>query len=269
MVLVAAACLVAPWLVRNQTCFGATALTQVTGRSLWWSCFKGDPADRLDPPLPFADGPATQSIRRSLRTVSPHNTWGTFKALVRLGCSESAADDLMLRGAKEGIQARPWQYLLSRGPRFVWFWLTPNETYRPLTGDFEFSVERPDLTLGKAAAAGTETGPVEGQATWAADWYFRRGCLNVLWHPHPLVYALAALASVVAIGLLGLTPATRRVALFFGLWLTYFSLITTLLACPAYRYRMILEPTMIILVVGGWEALLARYASRPRVAAVQ
>jgi 4-amino-4-deoxy-L-arabinose transferase-like glycosyltransferase len=262
LVVVTALALVAPWLVRNKVNFGQPFLARVAGRSLWWSCFKGNPADKVDPPIPFADGPATRAILQAVKTVSPHDTWRLSKELIRLGCSESTADDLMFRAAREAIRQNPWKYIVSRCRRYVWFWLTPNGTFRPNTGDYSFKVERADLTYGTAAPKGDEGIEVGGQSTWHAAWYFKQGRLNFLWRPNLLIYAVAVLACVLSIGILALTAKTRGLALFFVCWLGYFSAVTVLMACPEYRYRMILEPAMIILVVTGTTEFVKRIALR-------
>jgi hypothetical protein len=242
--------------------FGQPFLARFAGRSLWLSCFRGVPGDRLDPPLPFADGPATRTILQSVKSANPHDTWGTFKELVRLGCSESAADNLMLQAAKEGIRENPGKFFASRCRRFIWYWLTPNETFRPNTGDFRFGIERPKLDNGKVAAKADEGLEVEGQSTWHARWYFRQGRLNLLWHPHPAIYALVVLACAASIVVLAMTPKSRGLALFFVLWLGYFSAVTTLFSSPAYRYRMILEPAMIVLVVTGCGVIREKWACK-------
>ena len=54
------------------------------------------------------------------------------------------------------------------------------------------------------------------------------------------------------------TPACRGPAIFLGLWLAYFFAVTVLAASPEYRYRMILEPTMIMIVVAAWHHLRIR-----------
>ncbi len=248
-----AAVVVAPWLVRNELNFGQPFLSRVGGRALWWSCFKDNPGGG-DPPIPFADGPATRIVLQTIKTAKPHDTWPISKELVRLGYTEIAADELMLQGAKEAIRAHPWNYFVSRCRRYVWFWLTPNETFRPNTGDFHFGIDQAAPKYPEATPVHVD---VEGQATWSAKWYFQRAWLNRVWHPHPVVYALAVLACVVSIGVLAASPGTRGVAVFFGLWLGYFSAGTTLFGCPAYRYRMILEPAMIVLAVTAWETLRA------------
>ena len=245
--------LVVPWLARNEVQFGQPFLTKVGGRALWWSCFKGNPADTLDPPIPFANGPATQTVFQTVTTVNPHDTWRTSNELVRLGYREIDVDSLMLQGAKEAIRANPWRFFLSRCRRYVWFWLTPNETFRPNTESFHFSGDRPKWEYETQLPVAS----VQGQATWQASWYFQQGRLNFLWHPHPLVYALAVVACAAAISVLAVSHGTRGLAVFFTLWLGYFSVVTTLVGCPAYRYRMIVEPAMIVTAVCGWEALRA------------
>lgn len=264
LVIVGTLVFVAPWLIRNEICLGRPFLTKFAGRSLWWSCFKGNPADNVDPPIPFGEGPATRTIRQSVPAVDPHDTWKTFKTMVRLGYSESAADDLMLQGAKEAVIAHPWQYIASRCRRYVWFWLTPNGTFRPKTGDFRFSATRPDSTRAVQAEGDEQDDGAPGQATWRAAWYFKRGWINFLWHPHPLLYALAALVTAASICILAVSPRQRGLAVFLGLWLFYFSAVTTLAACPEYRYRMVLEPTMIVLVVSAWEHVRAKFGARRR-----
>jgi hypothetical protein len=168
----------------------------------------------------------------------------------------------MGRAAKEAIRENPWKYFVSRCRRYIWFWLTPNETYRPNTGDFKFGIDRAKWEYSTPSPNGADELDVEGQSTWHAGWYFQQGRLNFLWHPHPLVYLLAVLACVASICILLLAPTTRGVAIFFALWLGYFSAATTLFGCPSYRYRMILEPAMIVLVVTGWETFLARRAEK-------
>ena len=248
-VLCATGLIVGPWLVRNQVYFGSPFLTKVGGRSLWWSCFHTGHADRFNPPLPFAHGPATQAVRQTVPDVDPHDTWRTYKALVNRGYSQIAADELMMQGAKEAIRAYPGKFALSRCVRAVWFWVTPNGTFRPNTGDFDFATARldPDDSANVAAS-----GNYAGQAAWASNWYFQRGCLNFLWHPHPLLYAAAAAVTLAALVFLLRDPAHRATAIFLGLWLAYFFAVTVMTASPEYRYRMILEPTMIIITATAW-----------------
>ncbi len=105
--LLAVAVVAAPWLLRNQVCFGQPFLTRFAGRSFWWSCFKGSPQDWLDPPIPFGSGPATNLVLGRLQGVDPHNAWATYHALRERGYSQIEADNLMLRASQEAIRRIP------------------------------------------------------------------------------------------------------------------------------------------------------------------
>jgi 4-amino-4-deoxy-L-arabinose transferase-like glycosyltransferase len=244
-VLTATGLLVTPWVIRNEIYFGSPFLTKFGGRALWWSCFRGNVKDSLNPPIPLSDGPATKAIRESAPDVDLHDAWGVYKKLVTRGYSQIDADELMFRAAMEGIHGHPGEFALSRCVRAVWFWITPNGTFRPNTGDFGFATTRPQ---GEVVAGFAETDEYAGQAAWRSNWYFTKGYLNFLWHPHPLLYAIAAAVTLWGLVFLLRTPACHVPAIFFGLWLLYFSAMTVMAASPEYRYRMILEPTMVIIV---------------------
>ena len=127
-----------------------------------------------------------------------------------------------------------------------WFWITPNGTYRPNTGDFQ--VPASDFA---DPARLPEVDEYAGQAAWKSNWYFTQG-RQFLMAPHPLWYAAAAVITLAAQVFRLRMPMFRGPALFLGLWLTYFSTVTVLAASPEYRYRMILEPAMIVIVVTAW-----------------
>jgi len=248
--LMAAGLIVAPWLIRNEVYFGSPFLTKYLGRAMWYSCFRGRPTDRFNPPIPFAEeGPATQAVRRAAPNADPRNAFTTYKELVQHGYSQIDADELMLRTVKEAIRSHPREYLAGRCIRSVWFWITPNGTFRPNTGDFDFGAARPKSPGPAVPADGDE---YAGQAVWKSDWYFMKGGLNFLWHPHPLLYAAAAVVTLTALVFLLRLPACRPMAIFFALWLAYFAAVIVMATSPEYRYRMILEPTMIMIVVAAW-----------------
>ena len=177
--------------------------------------------------------------------VDPHESWTTYKELVLHGYSQIDADDLMFRAAKEGIAAHPREYALSRCVRAVWFWITPNGTYRPNTGDFE--VGGPG-TMYPSDPRSPTSDEYAGQAAWKSNWYFTQGRLNFLWHPHPLLYGAAAAVTLAALVFLLRAPASRGPAIFLTLWLGYFFAVTVFAGSPEYRYRMVLEPVMIVIV---------------------
>jgi 4-amino-4-deoxy-L-arabinose transferase-like glycosyltransferase len=248
--LVATGLIVGPWLLRNEVYFGSPFLTKFGGRALWWSCFRESPAGRFNPPIPFAeDGPAMQVIRQTVPDVDPHDTWMIYKALVSHGFSPIDADELMLRAAKEAVRSHFWDYVLTRCVRAAWFWVTPNGTFRPNTVDFDYGAASPEPS---SAAKLPEFDGCAGQAAWKSNWYFAKGGMNFLWHPHPLLYGIAAAVTFSALVFLLRARKYRRPAIFFALWLAYFCAVTVVTGSPEYRYRMILEPTMIIVVVTAW-----------------
>ncbi len=245
--LLAAGLVIAPWLIRNEVYFGGPFLTKFGGRALWWSCFRESPNSSLNRPIPFAEnGTAMQAVRQAVPDADLHDTWRVYKELVGRGFSQIDADDLMLRAAKEAIQAHPWDFVRSRVIRFVWFWITPNGTYRPNTRDFEIGREA------DASAILPGNDEYAGQSVWKSNWYFTGGGLNVFWHPNPLLYALAAASTLAGLIYLFRLPEYRALAVFLGLWLAYFSTVTVIAGSPEYRYRMILEPTMIVVVATAW-----------------
>ncbi|MGO9114436.1 MAG: hypothetical protein ACLP9L_34905 [Thermoguttaceae bacterium] len=254
-VLIVAGLVVAPWLIRNQVYFGSPFLTKFAGRSLWVSCFQGNPEDRVDPPIPFANRSATREVLRMAPDVDPHNTWKIHKSLLQLGYSQIAADELMFCAAKEAILAHPGKYAANFSVRAAWFWITPNGTFRPLTGEYFSSRQSHDA---EKSPGGSQRNEVPDQVQWRSAWYFEKGWLNYIWFPHPVLYAIATGITLASIVLLCCVPERRALAVFFGLWFSYFTAICVLGARPEYRYRMILEPSMIIVVVTAVEHVLAR-----------
>ena len=92
---------------------------------------QGQPCDGLDPALPFAHTPATEAVLSKLDGADPHSHYAVFRKLESLGYSHSQIEDMMSVVCSGRRQGEPWKYLLSRFERFVWFWVTPNGTFRP------------------------------------------------------------------------------------------------------------------------------------------
>jgi hypothetical protein len=74
---------------------------------------------------------------------------------------------------------------------------------------------------------------------------------------------LVLLAIVAATVMLLIDPRLRTNGLVLGLTLLYFNLITAAVEIPAYRYRMILEPVMIMIVVCAFAAGCQRLRRPP------
>jgi hypothetical protein len=171
-----------------------------------------------------------------------------FPALQKLGYSQLESQAIMEGVSFEAIQAHPWRYCTSRCRRFVWFWITPNGTFRPTP-----ELAPPPETLlppGDQPPAPHRLAEME-QHRWRGAWYFDRGRLDWLFHPSAVLYAASACAAFVAVGILLWDRRQRILGIALGLWLLYFSVVTVLAACAEYRYRMVLEPAMVVAVASA------------------
>ncbi len=247
----------APWMLRNQVYCGRPFLVKYLGANLWWSLFKGDLNQRFDPAIPFADTANTKTTLAKLDGVDLHNHYAVFRKLESLGYSHCEIDDLMTAVCWDAIRQHPYKYLASRCLRFAWFWADPNGTFRPHTGIYHSPWRA--SPVGPAEDEIWSKGSYRGQRTWHGDWYFEQGRLNWLWHPHPLAYSLAALAAAAGVAGLLVLPGYRTFGILLGSFLLYFSLVTVITACPEYRYRMVLEPLMVVGVTTGALAVFQRF----------
>jgi len=243
-----------PWLVRNQVCFGRPFLTKSMGRHTWECSLSGEPDDNwLNATLPFAaDGPATAQMLAELESaeVNPHKTWEVYYALFGAGHSEIESDDLMLAVGREAMRAQPWRFAYVRAYRCLLYWITSEETFHwyylePECGE-AVADSVPDKPLAPTAPHIPPT--YAGQQTWfsppCAD--FLEGLTGCLWWPSRWLYALAAVAVLWSWIVWMERVGPRSLGLAVGLILLYFTLATGIPARPAYRYRMILEPLIVV-----------------------
>ena len=91
-----------------------------------------------------------------------------------------------------------------------------------------------------------------GQAYWRWDGFYREGKLNWLWHPNPWLYLATTALACCGIAVLYF-DRRRAAAVALGSLLVYFAALTSIGAPPEYRYRMILEPILIVCIaqLGG------------------
>jgi hypothetical protein len=238
------AAVLAPWCARNYYYCGQVFLSKTTGITVWQSLFKND--NRLDPPVPFADGPKTASLLARLGGVDLTKHYDVIKALERQGMTRMEANDRMQEVCLEAIRGYPWKFIESRLRRFAWFWITPNGTRRPGTREFHGVDIPPDDTLPPGHARPPEE--YGGLVHWRWEGYYRDGKLNWLWHPNPLLYAATAALAGCGVIAMFFDRSRRPVAVALGMLLLYFASMTAIGAPPEYRYRMILEPMLIVAV---------------------
>jgi hypothetical protein len=246
---------VGPWLLRNEYCFGRFFLTKSMGRQLWDSCFVGNNNGRLmNPAMDFAEeGPATQEVFAALRGRDPNFAeylrdymTDNFNALMELGYSEVEADDLMRTVAIEAIRAHPVKFALTRSYRCLIFWINSEENFHW----YYRNADRAEVATHFTLKADEEPSSYEGQRAWylPAPADLLNALTSCLWFPSRWVYAVAFGALVWSLINLISRPPWRTLGMAIALLLLYFTAVTSIPAQPMYRYRMVLEPIMIVVV---------------------
>ena len=211
---------------------------------MWQSLFKGAPGGRLNPSLPFADTASTRAVLDKLAGVNLQLHHDVFRALESHGLSDIEANAAMQAVCVDAIRARPLQYLNTRMQRFVWFWVTPNGTRRPATPEvhlFQKPVE-------ESVEPGEPEGTYADAAHWRWDAYFQ-GKLNWLWFNSAWLYLATAVLASCGLLVMAVRPSQRPIAAALAMLLFYFATMTAIGAPPEYRYRMILEPILIVILV--------------------
>ena len=252
--LIAFAVVLSPWLVRNHYCFGEVFLTKFAGRALWWSCFQRDSDHPLKRAVPFSDGPATKQVLSEIKGVSTTATWSVYAKLLANGRTEIETDELMKNVCMESIKAHPVEFMATRVGNVIVFW-TMEGTDVSLPLDIDASKLNDEVG---PSYRGNERLQIQSVAK------FLDHVFNVLWPRRRLIYIVATGATIVGFWL---GVRDRQIRLFvFACFATiaYFCAVTCLIGAPSgIRYRTILEPLMIILVVIGLARLIGT-ASKKR-----
>jgi hypothetical protein len=268
------AAVLSPWYARNYCYCGQPFFSKTAGLTMWQSLFRGNSA--ADPAVPFADTPKTRAVLARLEGVELQGQAEVLKALEEQHLTRLEAIDQMQGVCIEAIRAHPWQFLSTRLRHFAWFWVTPNGTRRPLTQEVHAHEDEP------AAAPGlVKPFPWDycGQAHWHWDGYYREGKLNWLWWPNVWLYFSTAVLAACGVATLfmnrrpaarpifpGNLPhertahgARRAVAVEIALMMLYVSTLTVLGGRPEYRFRMILEPIMLVSIALLAEKVASRF----------
>jgi hypothetical protein len=239
---------VSPWLARNHAMFGKAMLTEFVGRNLWIVTFQ----DGSGAGLPMPDSESAGKIKTQLGdSVWPsmesdqswRDTWTMSKALNASGMDDPAGDRLMKTVAKDAIFDSPTTFGKKTARRLVNFWRT-RATELPI----QVADLVPDAELSKKLFAGQ---PVWGVKVAPVDTAIRHRWSNWLPGNTFLMFATAA-----ATMLMIWRRPTRAAGLWIAAMLVYFSTVTAVLEIPAYRYRMIIEPLVLLAVAVAITPLL-------------
>ena len=230
-----------PWMIRNQLLFQRPSLTVFLGRELWLTTF--GPGQPTPPSLPDTD--ASHRLQDLVLKAGGVSAWGNqWRVTTRLtaaGLSDVEADELMKLVSQEAILRNPLRTLA----RFIWrsidFW---RSVYSYPMTFFEGLPEFDQL-------AGADDLSWDQQRCQA----FRDAWLKNAWEGRLLGIELMSVLALVGLGGLWLSPRTWKLGAVLTTAILGTSFLTAVVEYPSYRYRMILEPVMIICVIAGWDVI--------------
>ncbi|MCH1442201.1 MAG: hypothetical protein L7W43_21235 [Rubripirellula sp.] len=229
----------APWMLRNQMLFGKPFLTEFVGRNIWIVTFR----DGSGAGLKLPNGGSADQLRRRLTQVDAadqwQDTWQVSNALIRSGLNDAATDQLMKNVALQAVQQNKSTFAYKAFRRVINYWRCPANVLPP---------------------QGKSNGPFYGQQTWGHSSSILDFALQNRFSQSVSLNTLLLSALAFCVVLLMVNYPTRA----YGIWictiLAYFSLVTGILEIPDYRYRIVVEP----LVVLSFGACLAILLSRLR-----
>ncbi len=226
-----------PWLLRNQYLFGETFLTEFLGRNIWIVTFQDGSGTGLS--LPQSD--AADQLRLRLERVDAEQqwqgTWGVSNALVQSGLRDPDADRLMQRVAFDAIDTDPASFLRKAFRRCVNFW----------------RCAATDLP-----SQGLKSGPYYNQTYWNRPVPLIEWAIEHRWSRSVAGNTLLMFLLFASLLVLLIRPVTRPQGLWLALILGYFSVLTGVLEIPAYRYRMVVEPLVCMVMGSAFAVLLSR-----------
>jgi hypothetical protein len=234
----------APWMLRNQLLFGKPFLTEFVGRNIWIVTFRDGSGAGLEMPL---SGSADQ-LRDRLNQVDAadrwQDTWEVSNALVRSGLNDAAADQLMKKVALQAAQQNKPTFAYKAFRRVINYWRCP-------------ATELP--------SQGKSGGPFYGQQTWRHSSSIIDFALQNRFSQSVILntWLLSGLAFCVV--LLMVNYPTRAYGIWIFTMLAYFSLVTGIMEIPDYRYRIVVEPLVVLSFGSGLAILLSRHRKTAKV----
>jgi len=226
-----------PWMLRNQYLFGEPFLTEFLGRNIWIVAFQDGSGTGLSLPK----GEAADQLRLRLERVDAEQqwqgTWGVSNALVRSGLQDPDADRLMQQVAFDAIRTDPATFLGKAFRRCVNFWRCA-------------ATDLPNQ--------GLKSGPYYNQTYWNRPVPLVEWAIEHRWSRSVAGNTLLMFLLLASLLVLLIRPVTRPQGLWLALILGYFSVLTGVLEIPAYRYRMVVEPVVCMVMGSAVAVLLSR-----------
>ncbi|HBV62554.1 MAG TPA: hypothetical protein DEF45_05980 [Rhodopirellula sp.] len=227
----------APWMLRNQLLFGKPFLTEFVGRNIWIVTFRDGSGAGLEIPL----GSSADQLRERLNQVDAadqwQDTWQVSNALVRSGLDDAAADQLMKKVALQAAQQNKTTFAYKAFRRVINFWRCP---------------------ASELPSQGNSNGPFYGQQTWDYSSSIVNVALQNRFSQSVTLNTGLLCGLVFCVVLLMVNYPTRAYGIWIFTMLAYFSLVTGILEIPDYRYRIVVEPLVVLSFGAGLAILLSR-----------
>jgi hypothetical protein len=228
---------VGPWVLRNEALYNDLFVSKFVGRSLWNSCFSESGAD-----LRFSkDGVVGKSVDEIVsKGGNKRSMWVVAGSLRERGFSEIESDDLMKRYCINAIEKEPLRFFRSVVRRYAQIWYTTGTVL--VTKDSEWL-----------------QGEMLDQVGWhwekLADMY--RALIRKVYVKKAILYALIALMTHLSILFMVIDKRIRPIGIVIGSFLISVTLVSVVVEIPLYRFRMVLEPVIVIALVLGSQSFLS------------
>lgn len=228
----------APWVVRNWFAFGEPFLARLPAVNKWEVCFQGGSAARL----PIPDTPAGRRLLALIGTpegdVPDRYCYAVIGALTEKGLDLEEQDRLVTAVCLDAIHEYPLEFAWPVLKRFINFWRAEADDIPYYGWQCEYGNLR-DWRIESIASVYDDV-----LRNTPSHWW--------RWNE--------AVALIVGCGglLMVLHPRTRALGLSLGAIFLYFAAVTAVVEVENYRYRMVLEPCLILAVVCGFANLNLR-----------
>lgn len=231
---------ISPWLARNHAMFGKIMLTEFVGRNIWIVTFQDGSGAGLEMPesehatrlrMQLGD-PVWQQMHTE---QSWRHTWTMSKALTASGMDDPSGDRLMSSVATDAIADSPVVFGEKTFRRLVNFWRTR-------------ATELPTQVADLPPEVGISERLFAGEPTWGVKVAPVATAIRYRWSNWLSGNTFLMFVTVAATMLLIWRRSTRAAGLWIAAILAYFSTVTSVLEIPGYRYRMIVEPVMLLAI---------------------
>ena len=213
--------LLTPWFARNHVLFGKASLTEFVGRNLWIVSFQGGSGAQLPIPVTTASNELESRTNIPLREVNRKSTWFISNQLTDSGLNDAQVDRLMKQVCWDAIKVNQLPFLKKTLRRCFNYWRCAHT----------------DLLI-----QGGEQSKFVPQYVWQNPSRSIEQLLGFRFSQSVIGNTLLTLSLGLSLTLLFRNHSTRPTAVWIGMILSYFAIITGIFEIPDYRYRLVLEP---------------------------